>query len=121
MASHRQRLPLPLCLSKAPSLLLRFLSFVEPRDKKQCWEWTGTKDRKGYGRIKLGPELEDHKRSSVAAHRVSYALFIAAIEETDYLDHLCRNPSCVNPHHLECVSIQENTRRQHASSTEAPF
>jgi hypothetical protein len=27
------------------------------------------------------------------------------------LDHLCRNPKCVNPNHLEVVTRSENLRR----------
>ena len=65
-----------------------------------CWEWQGTIDRHGYGRI----------RSSLA-HRRSYALFVGPIAESLTVDHLCRNRRCVNPAHLEPVSKRENTLR----------
>lgn len=48
---------------------------------------------------------------SVKAHRAIYARWIGKIPDGMQLDHLCRNPSCVNPAHLEPVTSKENTRR----------
>ena len=45
------------------------------------------------------------------AHRVSYVHFKGLIPEELELDHLCRNPSCVNPEHLEPVTHRENILR----------
>jgi hypothetical protein len=42
---------------------------------------------------------------------VAYELFVGPIPEGLELDHLCRNPSCVNPAHLEAVTHRENVRR----------
>lgn len=67
-----------------------------------CWLWTGyrfTEGRqKGYGQFKR----------NLRAHRVSYELSIGPIPEGLVLDHLCRNPSCVRPEHLEPVSNYVN-------------
>jgi len=68
-----------------------------------CWTWTGTIDPGGYGHYKLG--------QSQHAHRVAYELVVGPIPEGLELDHLCRNPSCVNPAHLEPVTHAENVRR----------
>lgn len=72
-----------------------------------CWDWTGYKTDKGYGRVML--KRLHPKR--LAAHRVSYELWRGKIPDGLHIDHLCRNPSCINPDHLEPVTQAENTRR----------
>jgi hypothetical protein len=69
-----------------------------------CLEWTGSKSPQGYGQF--------HWRSeSVNAHRWIYEAANGPIQNNLVIDHLCRNRSCVNLEHLECVSMAENTRR----------
>lgn len=46
----------------------------------------------------------------VPAYRLTY--FAARGSTIQDLDHLCRNPSCVEPSHLEPVSKEENSKRQ---------
>lgn len=71
-----------------------------------CWLWQGRIDRAGYGR--LGGS--DHYGGPLA-HRVSYTLLVGPIPEGLTIDHLCRVTSCVNPSHLEPVSMRENLLR----------
>lgn len=66
----------------------------------------GGKSALGYGFIWSKP----HGRS-LQAHRVSWEIANGPIPEGLVIDHLCRNPSCVNPEHLEPVTVAENTRR----------
>ena len=73
-------------------------------DSNGCWIWQGYSDKDGYGTIGI-------KNKVKKAHRVYYEKYIGPIPEGLQLDHLCRNPSCVNPKHLEPVSAAENTRR----------
>lgn len=70
-----------------------------------CWNWTGPLDRGGYGQL---PHRVD---GTHRAHRAFYAERYGAIPAGLVIDHLCRNPRCVNPDHLEAVTNTENTRR----------
>lgn len=70
----------------------------------ECWRWTATLDRHGYGTT----WLEGRKQG---AHRASFILHRGPIPEGLDLDHLCRNRSCINPWHLEPVDRATNCRR----------
>lgn len=79
-----------------------FMGYVDITDG--CWLWNGCMDKVGYGIIHT-------KGKSRYAHRLSYELFIGELDDGLVLDHLCENKSCVNPFHLEQVTVGENTRR----------
>ena len=70
----------------------------------RCWYWLGCKDKDAYGDFHI-----DQK--TVKSHRFSYEIFHGKIPAGLQIDHLCRNPSCVNPAHLEAVTSKENTYR----------
>lgn len=80
----------------------RFMARV--RKTSTCWLWTGAADGLGYGFVGVN-------RKNKLAHRYSYEMHRGAIPTGLVLDHLCRNPACVNPDHLEPVTIAENVRR----------
>lgn len=65
-----------------------------------CWEWLGRHDRDGYSRFGSG-----------LAHRFVLGLVGRSVPTGLTVDHLCRNRGCVNPDHLDVVSLQENIRR----------
>lgn len=84
----------------------RFWAKVDKTDT--CWLWTGAKAA-GYGRFFVSSD-RGAKRID-GAHRVAYELMVGPIPEGLHIDHLCRTPACVNPAHLEPVTIAVNTQR----------
>lgn len=78
------------------------LAKIEKTD--YCWLWTGAPDSHGYGQTPLNGRR-------VMAHRWSYEYHVGPIPEGKILDHLCRNPPCVNPVHLEPVTQKINMER----------
>jgi hypothetical protein len=86
----------------------RFWRFVTKTNS--CWLWGGaTNDRYGYGRCRFRGRVE-------LAHRASYVISGKTIPTGMTLDHLCRNTRCVNPDHLEPVTVSENCRRAHRAN-----
>jgi hypothetical protein len=74
-------------------------------DAAACRLWTGScNPRGGYGRYK---KCGHHW----VAHRFAYKLMVGEIPAGLTLDHLCRTTNCVNPFHLEPVTVAENIRR----------
>jgi hypothetical protein len=91
-----------------PPAPTRFEERVEVLDTG-CWFWAGAKTHNGYGVFNDG--------GWVRAHRWAYEHFIAPIPSELTIDHLCRIPSCVNPTHLEPVTVRENTLRSPVAPT----
>ena len=83
----------------------RILSSTSP-NANGCWVWVGSVDPAGYGKVYIG-----ERATMRYAHRVSYELFVGEIPPGLTVDHLCRNRSCVNPEHLEVVTLRENVLR----------
>lgn len=46
-----------------------------------------------------------------AAHRLSYEMFVGPIPDRFHLDHMCENPRCWKPLHLEPVPLRINVLR----------
>ena len=105
--SERQRLtgdvqadvPLRLSYPRGTSRIERLFDRVAITET--CWLWTGYRNRMGYGQF----------GRNEPAHRVAYELLVGPIPDGLVLDHLCRNPPCVNPDHLEPVTNVENLQR----------
>ena len=112
---------------KRLSNLELFMSHVERLGKEdvrtwQCWRWTGKIGKKtGYG---IHTTCYGGKNKYYLAHRFSFELFkcknihqfnhyapFEKIADGLVLDHLCRNRWCVNPDHLEMVTLRENILR----------
>jgi len=66
-----------------------------------CWTWTGTKNKKGYGEAWVGGKGRK-------AHRVAYELAYGPIPEGMQIDHTCHTRACVRPDHLRPVTNKQN-------------
>lgn len=89
------------------SAYCRFMAKVVVDPDTGCWEWTASRRSGGYGQFGAV-----YGESPVFAHRWSYenvggGELIPGMQ----IDHLCRNPPCVNPKHLEQVTPLENFAR----------
>jgi len=82
----------------------RFWEKVDKKDENECWLWQGYKVPRGYGMFWNGIY-------STQAHIVSYRLNIGEVPEGNVIDHICNNPSCVNPNHLNPTTQQKNVQR----------
>lgn len=75
--------------------------FVNKTDT--CWLWTGALN-KGYG-------VTSYLDKDLPAHRFIYQRMVGEIPKDYELDHLCKVTNCVNPEHLEAVTVQVNSHR----------
>lgn len=84
-----------------------------------CWEWP-SHNTNGYSQVKINNRL-------VGAHRAVYEIVVGSIPRGMVLDHLCINPVCCRPDHLEAVTqavnvmrsigiCAENARKTHCSN-----
>lgn len=78
-----------------------FWAHVEQGDPDKCWFWNGTQNGAGYGSLSCNGK-------SVMAHRFSYALHNGDIPSGIVVMHLCDNPLCCNPNHLELGTYKDN-------------
>lgn len=93
--------------------------WAKVRKTESCWLWASTINSSGYGAFSADS-------TDVLAHRFAYELLVGPIPAGLVLDHLCRVRHCVNPAHLEPVTVVENLRRgesfsaQNAAKTHCP-
>lgn len=98
--------PLPNAARKPYTLSRQIERFWDRVEKTEnCWLWVGGKNRAGYGRLDFGGK-------SMLAHRLSWSLEIGEIPEGAFLDHMCHEPSCVNPDHLRLASHTLNMQNR---------
>ena len=96
----------------------KFWARVSLPSPSQCWLWTGANTPDGYGRFHIGGKM-------VGPHRLTYEMFIGPIPISRHgkrvcLDHICRQPACVNPLHLRPFTWSENALREFENNTHCP-
>lgn len=72
--------------------------------ENECWIYNGPRRRWGYTCVYIAG------RGTLAAHRVSYEVYVGPIPDGLILMHSCDNPPCINPKHLRPGTNHENTQ-----------
>lgn len=88
---------------------VRLAAYIDYQGGGACSEWRGSRNQFGYGQIRVGIR-------NLYTHRLVFELLTGLNLDGLTLDHLCRNPPCCEPAHLEIVTQRENILRG-----ESPF
>ena len=80
----------------------RIMKFIDVKEENDCWEFKGSKNKNGYGKIGVGGKKND------SAHRVIFKIYNSDIPKDMVILHTCDNPSCCNPKHLVLGTQNDN-------------
>jgi hypothetical protein len=84
--------------------LERFLAKVIWGTDEECWIWAGKPDHAGYGHFGVSGW-------PYPAHRIAYSLAIGPILDGRQVHHSCDTRNCVNPKHLEALTVPEHVAK----------
>lgn len=87
--------------------ILRFWEKVRIRGRDECWPWTASKGRDGYGHLGLGSQI-DGSRGTYYAHRVAWTIAYGPVPAGLCVLHSCDVPGCQDPHHFFLGDVAAN-------------
>ena len=103
---------------RQPDAIARFHARTRPAEGG-CRAWTAAINSQGYGVTRVRVEPEGWSEVYMA-HRIAWMAANAALIPDDAsIDHTCSRRACVNPEHLQPVSISENMRLAFARTRSA--
>jgi hypothetical protein len=71
-----------------------------------CWAWTGARNDKGYGRVRIERRIRLPHRVVAYACGIVDGLEVAS--DDDHVLHQCDNGLCCNPKHMKAGTLSEN-------------
>lgn len=80
----------------------RIMNFINIKEENECWEFVGSKNKDGYGRIGIS------NGKTESAHRVMFKINKGDIPKDMVVMHICDNTSCCNPNHLILGTQNDN-------------
>lgn len=89
-------------------MINRLLAKSIPEPMSGCWIWIGAQVPRGYGTIERLRTTKGIRGGTISAHRASWIAFRGEIPPNLVVDHKCRNRACINPDHLQLVTLREN-------------
>lgn len=90
--------------TQAVKLAKRFWPKVRvTKNPRKCWEWTASKNARGYGQLNSGGRGRPLK-----AHRVSWFIHNGTVPKGLKVLHSCDNPGRVRPGHLRVGTQRQN-------------
>jgi hypothetical protein len=94
--------PNPIDPDRTETELAHFHSRYVRGGPDECWIWLGHLNHKGYGLI-------EQRGQRMRAHRLALVLKLGRdLKPGKVPNHMCENPPCVNPEHLQESTVREN-------------
>lgn len=91
-----------------------FWDNVSVSSDNECWEWVGTLNDHGYGRL-------NYRGKDDRSHRVSWRMKNGDIPDNLFVLHKCDNRKCVNPNHLFLGTQLDNMQDMSRKGRGKPF